>query len=129
MTPVQFHKILQLGVQQIGTRALTDSEVGVTVGLTTAQGLKIKEIYRDFDKREDDVNAMVGAALEAIPEPKEGADRTAYDKKYKETNAMYEGERQRIAREKVAAEKKVVGLLTPEQREKWMKLAGPAPKK
>jgi len=71
------------------------------------------------------VSAMIANAIIEIPEPKPGADRAAYDKKRMSVAAMYDGERNRIAREKIQDEKKLLALMTSAQQAKWLDLAGP----
>ena len=126
LTPEQKHVIYRLGVAEIGFPALTDPTIASQLGLTSAQSKSIKDISIAFQKRDEDVSAMIANAITAIPEPKAGEDRATYDKKCAETAHAYLGEEQRIQRERVAAEKKIVAILTPSQREKWTDLSGKA---
>ena len=124
LTVEQKHQILKLGVPEIGVPALLDPTISEQLGLTTAQLKKIRDITFAYQKSDEDVSAMIANAIIAIPEPKVGEDQAAYDKKCSETAKAYEGERQRVHREKIAAEKKVLEILTPTQKTKWEDLAG-----
>jgi len=125
LNPSQTHTLLQIGVPRIGSIALIDPSISTQVGLEPGQVKQIEKICRDFAKRDEDVSAMIANAIDEIPEPKPGADRKKYEKKCAEVAAMYEGERQRIAREKAEADKKALALLSPTQKAKWLDLAGP----
>lgn len=124
LTSEQKHQIYRIGIAQIGFPALTDPTIANQLGLSPAQSKTIKDISLSFQKRDEDVSAMIANAITAIPEPKAGEDRAAYDKKCAETAHAYLGEEQRIQRERVAAEKKVIAVLTVPQREKWNDLSG-----
>ena len=89
---------------------------------------KIEEINRNLEKDDEDVSAMVANAVVKIPQPKPGADMTEYNKQVNKISSRYDGERQRIEREKIEAQKKVLAVLTPAQQSKWLDLAGPIPK-
>jgi len=116
--------LLEIGIPRIGTIALIDPTVSAQVGLQPSQIKLIKAVCSDFAKRDEDVSAMIANAIDKIPEPKPGADRKSYDKKCAEVAAMYNGERQRISREKQEADKKAIAILTPAQQAKWLDLAG-----
>jgi len=106
-----------------------DPAISAQVGLTTLQAKKVKQICQEFAKRDEDVSAMIANAVADVPEPKAGEDRAAYEKKRLKVAEAYTGERQRIDREKIAAEKQVAGLMTPAQKAKWLDLSGPVPKR
>ena len=125
LNPVQKHRVLQLGVPSIGIMALTDPAISAQVGLAPVEVKKIKEICVGFAKRDEDLSAMIANEVAKVPEPKPGADRAEYEKKRLKVSKMYDGERQRLAREKVAAEKKVLAVMTSAQQAKWLDLAGP----
>ncbi len=124
LTAEQKHAIYRLGVAEIGFPALADPTIASQLTLSPAQAQSIKDISLAFQKRDEDVSAMIANAITAIPEPKAGEDRTAYDKKCAETAHMYLGEQQRIQRERVVAEKKILAILTVPQRDKWKDLSG-----
>jgi len=129
LNPVQKHLLLQSGIPRIGSIALTDPTVVTQVGLQQLQVQKVKEICTAFAKDDEDVSAMIANAVEKIPEPKAGTDRKKYETKCAQVASMYNGERQRIAKEKVDSDKRILALLTPAQRSKWLDLAGPLPTK
>jgi hypothetical protein len=129
LTPPQKDVILRLGIQQLGTEALLDPSVVAKLGLDGAQAKRISAIYHAYAKRAEDVDAMEGDAMVAIPQPKAGADQTAYNKKKLDVYASYEGERQRIQREKSAADKKILAVMTPAQSATWIKLSAVPVKK
>jgi len=128
LNPDQKHTLLQIGIPEIGIQALLDPAIITRLALTSAQVQKIGKINASFAKKEEDLSAMIADALLAIPEPKAGADQSAYEQKRQQTSKMYDGERQKVAHEKVIAEKKILAALTPDQRAKWQDLAG-IPKK
>jgi len=125
LNPEQKRTILKIGIPTIGMAALIDPAIYTRVGLTPIQVRKVKDICLDFEKKDQDVSAMIANAIIEIPEPKPGADRAAYDKKRMSVAAMYDGERNRIAREKIQDEKKLLALMTSAQQAKWLDLAGP----
>lgn len=129
LNSVQKHTLLQIGVPRIGTVALIDPAVSEEVGLEAGQVTKIKALCEDVAKKDEDVSEMIANAIDQIPVPKPGADRKAYDKKCVQVAAAYNGERQRVAREKAEADKKTLDLLTPTQKTKWLELAGSEKKK
>ena len=128
LNPAQKHVLLQVGIPRIGFSALVDPAVSTQVGLLPSQVKQITAICKDFAKKDEDVSAMVANAVDQVPEPKPGADRKKYDKKCAEISAMYNGERQRLAKERLEDEKRILGLLTPDQRAKWLDLYGSASK-
>ena len=79
---------------------------------------------KSWDKEDEDYSAMIANALMAIPEPAPGADRSQYDKKCADTLRTYEGERQRIARDKEDAEHKVLALMSKTQQLRWAAMSG-----
>ena len=125
LTPAQKETVLRLGVSQIGTEALSDPTIAAKVALTPAQLKKINALLQGFHKHEDDVEGMVGEAMEKILAPKPEADQTAYEKKKMDVFNSYEGERQRIRKEKLAVDKQIEALLTPGQLLTWHKLYTP----
>ena len=127
LTPTQKGVILQLGIQQLGSEALLDPTIIVKVGLSPVQAHKIAAIYKAVEKRSEDVDAMEGDAVVAIPLPKPGANQKAYEKKKSAVYAKFAGERARIQREKLDADKEILGVMTPNQQETWLGLsAAPA---
>ena len=124
LTPAQLETLIKLGVHEVGTSALADSGVCSRIGLGTAQYKKIRDIHEGYAKHEEDVAAMIGSAIEAIPEPKPGKDRTAYEAKCNEINNSYEGERQRLKQEKAQGDARILAIMTSDQRAKWLALVG-----
>lgn len=129
LNPVQKEEVLRLGVQKIGTEALTDTSIAQRVGLNPSQANKIASLFRAFNKRQEDVDAMVGVALAAIPEPKTGKDQAAYEEKQKSVTASYEGERQRLRKEKALLNNQVLNILNATQKKVWLHLAAVPTKK
>lgn len=124
LNPEQKHLILQITIPAIGIRALTDPAIATRVGLSPTQAKKVGDICGAMAKSEEDVSAMVAEAIVKIPLPKPGTDRRVYDKKCAQVSAMYNGERQRLARERADADAKVLALMTPAQQAKWLDLEG-----
>jgi hypothetical protein len=124
LSQAQTEQLLVIGIHSLGTMALQDGAVDKMLGLNTLQSSKVHEILRTVSKREEDVAAMIGAAMQAVPEPKPDADRKAYDKKTAEVYASYEGERMRLRRERIEADKRVLEAMTTDQKAKWLKMAG-----
>lgn len=129
LNPAQKLTILRIGIPRIGSLALVDPAIAAKVGLSSSQVTKIKSICQDFAKRDEDVSAMIAKAIEEVPEPKTEKERPAYDKRCAKVVDMYNGEKQRIAKERSESDKKVLEVLTPAQQTKWMELFGTAAKK
>jgi len=129
LTPAQKGLILKLGIEEVGTESLTDSLVAHKLALTQDQSAKIKRILAERSKKEEDVEAMEGEALSRIPEPKVGSDTKAYDKKRLDVYTSYEGERQRLQREKISSDHAIVNLLNPKQKKVWADWVGGIEKK
>ncbi len=128
LNPTQKQKIFQMGLAKIGIAALADEAIAAKVGLSEIQLNKIQKVFAEHQKDVEDVAAMTASAIEEIPQPKAGADRTAYEKKKVEVYQSYNGERQLLDHKKDVADKKAYDLLTAAQKDKWKDLGGPAPK-
>jgi hypothetical protein len=124
LTAEQKSQLLEVGIPDIGIRALEDPVVSAKLKLSSSQETKIRGIIKAWVKVDDDYSAMIANAIIAIPEPKPGADRAAYEKKCEETLAAYQGERNRIAQQREDSEDKVFSLLSKSQQLDWAKLSG-----
>ena len=122
LTPDQKQKILKIGIADIGIEAFLDPSIAAQLNLTASQQQKIRGILVGVAKKEEDFSAIVAKAIEAIPEPKAGADRSKYDKACADTVASYEGERLRLLKGKALAERQVVEILANSQKQKWANL-------
>ncbi len=124
LTVAQKEQLLQLGIPAIGSIALIDPAISTRIGLSPAQVKQITQICRAIAKKDEDLSAMIAAAIESVPMPKPGADATKYNFKCAQIAEMYDGERQRVAREKREADQKILAIMTPGQQTKWVRLSG-----
>ncbi|MDR3690184.1 MAG: hypothetical protein P4L46_12445 [Fimbriimonas sp.] len=129
LNPVQKDAVLKLGLQQIGTEGLLDSYVAAKLHLTPEQARRIAATYRAYEKKAEDVDAMEGEAIAAIPIPKAGADTTEYEAKKNQVFASYQAERDRLSRDKRESDKAILKMMNPTQRSEWLALTAVPPKK
>jgi len=129
LTPKQKQTVLQLGLREIGLEAIADPSISAKLGLSPAQAEKISDLYAIYEKKAEDVSGMVANGLLALPEPKKGADRTAYEKKRMQIVLSYQAERDRLVTKKAEADKAALKILTPVQIGKWQTLVGMPAKK
>jgi Spy/CpxP family protein refolding chaperone len=112
LSPEQFARLRQIGLQQMGPMTLGRPDVADAVGLTPEQRQKIRELHEQLIQ-----SAMKGMQSDATGRAK-----------LREIRAKISGLQDTIARvkaEKKETEAKVLELLTDEQKAKWASEQGP----
>ncbi|HTQ10099.1 MAG TPA: hypothetical protein VMI31_08525 [Fimbriimonadaceae bacterium] len=127
LTAPQKERLLQIGIQQEGSQALTDSLVAEKIGLTPAQRSKIKAILGQIMEAQNEYQSAVAGAMAKIPDPNL-KDQKAIDSYYKgkreEIAYQFAGQKDHFEAVKANGSKEILNLMSAAQQKKWLALHG-----
>jgi hypothetical protein len=129
LNPSQTKRLKQLAIQQAGTEALLDDAVAKDMALTLGQASKIKAILAKVALARDAYDNALGEAMSKIPEPgSDSAAMSAYTARQKRVVSALNPKRQQYLATLAAGDKKIMAVLTPTQKQRWVALKGKPPK-
>lgn len=128
LTPAQLKRLREVSLQQLGFSALNDSVVAKKVGLNDDQLTRVRKTFElGFNEAAGIERDAVQSAVKPYQDkkPKDEAER---DKIMKEAEEKAEGARKKVSTRvdqiREFTRTKIMGILTPEQRNKFEALKG-----
>ena len=120
----QRKRVREIALQQVGLPALVQTGVAADLKLTQAQKSQLQALFRAFDKRSEDFDALAAQRLQAIPKPKDPSGMPEYERKRLEAVKAMRPEEESLERARREMEAKALAVLSQEQRAAWTALLG-----
>ena len=124
LKPDQLTRLVELGRQRVGTRALADPEVAKELNLSDDVRAKIQQMYADCDTKFEDIDAAIGELLGGSAAAVGDEAKKADDARRKRIIESFELERIEARKALKLADKASLELLTEDQKSKWTKVLG-----